>query len=93
VRIEAAGGGGGQIGGTNDKKESPSAPLLSLRVLTIAFVSVLVLAAAAQNPELQQRVGEIKLAAAENKQALAHYSWQQQQTTAIKGDVKDTRLF
>jgi len=75
------------------KKKIPATPLLSLRVLTIAFVSVLVLAAAAQNPELQQRVGEIKLAAAENKQALAHYSWQQQQTTAIKGEVKDTKLF
>jgi len=29
-------------------------------------------------------VGKLKLAAAENKQALAHYSWQQQQTIAIK---------
>jgi len=64
-----------------------------LKVLTIALVSVLELAAAAQNPELQQKVGEVKAAAAENKQALAHYSWQQQQTTAIKGEVKDTKLF
>jgi len=38
-------------------------------------------------------VGKLKLAAAENKQALAHYSWQQQQTIAIKRDVKDTELF
>jgi hypothetical protein len=68
-------------------------PLLWLRVLSTALVSVLGLSAAAQNPELQQRVSEVKLAAAENKQALAHYSWQQQQTTAIKGEVKDTKLF
>jgi len=64
-----------------------------LRGLTIGLIAVLELAAAAQNPELQQRVGELKQAAAENKQALAHYSWQQQQTTAIKGEVKDTKLF
>jgi hypothetical protein len=75
------------------KKNIPAIPLLLLRVLAIALASGLGLSAAAQNPELQQRVGEIKLAAVENKQALAHYSWQQQQTTAIKGDVKDTKLF
>jgi len=75
------------------KRNIPTTPLLWLRVLAIGLVSVLGLAAAAQNSELQQRVGELKQAAAENKQALAHYSWQQQQTTAIKGEVKDTKLF
>lgn len=64
-----------------------------LRALTIALVAMLEAAAVAQSPELQQKVGEIKQTAAENKQALAHYSWQQQQTTAIKGEVKDTKLF
>lgn len=51
-----------------------------------------------QNPagptsELQQRLAEVKEAAAANKQALAHYSWQQQETIAIKGNVKDTKMF
>lgn len=63
-------------------------PLLFLAVAVIALVS-----ATAQNPELQQKVAEVKQAAAENKEALSHYSWQQQQTTAIKGNVKDTKLF
>lgn len=49
--------------------------------------------ALAQNPELQQRLAEVKQSAAANKQALAHYSWQQQESIAIKGDVKDTKLF
>jgi hypothetical protein len=49
--------------------------------------------AAGQNGELQQKIAEIKQAAAENKQALAHYSWQEQQTTAIKGETKDTKVF
>ena len=49
--------------------------------------------AAAQNQEVQQRLADVKQSAAMNKEALAHYSWQQQETIAIKGDVKDTKLF
>ena len=75
------------------KGDIPPTPLLLLRGLAIGLISVMGLVAGAQSPELQQRVGELKQAAAENKQALAHYSWQQQQTTAIKGEVKDTKLF
>jgi hypothetical protein len=47
----------------------------------------------AQNPELQQKVAEIKEASAANKMALAHYTWQEQQTISIKGDVKKQQLF
>lgn len=75
------------------KGDTSTAPLLWLGVLAIALIPVLELAAAAQNPELQERVSEVKQAAAANKQALAHYSWQQQQTIAIKGEVKDTKVF
>lgn len=65
----------------------------SLRTLAFAALSVLGPLATAQNPELQQKVAEIKQASAENKQALAHYAWQQQETIAIKGEVKDTKLY
>jgi hypothetical protein len=41
-----------------------------------------------QNPQLQERVTEIKQAAVLNKQALAQYTWQEQQTISIKGNVK-----
>src|SRR5580658_9729927 len=47
----------------------------------------------AQNPEVQQKVAEIKTASAANKAALAHYTWQEQQTTSIKGDVKKQQVF
>jgi len=47
----------------------------------------------AQNPALQQKLAEIKTASAANKQALAHYTWQEQQTTSIKGDVKKQQVF
>jgi hypothetical protein len=46
-----------------------------------------------QNPELQQKVAELKAASAANKMALAHYTWQEQQTTSIKGEVKKQQVF
>src|ERR1700733_13215560 len=47
----------------------------------------------AQSPQVQQKLAEIKTAMAANKQALAHYTWQEQQTTSIKGDVKKQQVF
>jgi hypothetical protein len=46
-----------------------------------------------QNLQLQERVTEIKQAAALNKQALAQYTWQEQQTISIKLNVKKQRRF
>jgi hypothetical protein len=46
-----------------------------------------------QNPQLSERVAEIKQSAALNKQALAQYTWQEQQTISIKGDVKKQKQF
>jgi hypothetical protein len=42
----------------------------------------------AQNPELQQKIAEIKQAAAANKQALAQYTWVEQVTISLKGEQK-----
>ncbi len=64
----------------------------SLACFAAAVVTLSPLASA-QNRELQQRLAEVKQAAAENKQALAHYAWQQQETIAVKGEVKDTKIF
>jgi hypothetical protein len=66
-------------------------PLLG-GAMSVAVVLQLGLSVAAQSPA-QQSVAEVNQATAENKQALAHYSWQQQETIALKGDVKDTKLF
>jgi hypothetical protein len=60
---------------------------------TIVFQAVSALSGVAQNPELQQRLAEIKGASAANKQALSHYTWQESQTTSIKGEVKKQHLF
>ena len=47
----------------------------------------------AQNPQLQERVQEIKQSTAANKQALAKYTWQEQQTISLKGEVKKVQTF
>ena len=70
--------------------------LSGLALPLIATVAALVLTTLpfhAQNPELQQKLSEIKQASAANKAALAHYTWQEQQTTSIKGDVKKQQTF
>jgi hypothetical protein len=69
-------------------------PALVLPIVTAAAALLLsALPFHAQNPEVQQKLGEIKAASAANKQALAHYTWQEQQTTSIKGDVKKQQVF
>jgi len=41
-----------------------------------------------QNPELQQRIAELKESVAKNKQALATYTWHETDTVKLKGEVK-----
>lgn len=48
---------------------------------------------AGPNPEVQQRFDEIKQSLAANKRALAGYTWQQQQTVSVKGEVKKQELY
>jgi len=64
---------------------------LAVAVAVMAILSALQLSA--QNPALSQQVAEVKESAARNKQSLAHYSWQQQETISVKGDVKDVKLY
>lgn len=74
-------------------KNALLARLAALSALLLAVIPLATRHALAQNPELQQKVSEIKQTAAQNKQALSHYSWQEQQSIAIKGNVKDTKTF
>ena len=57
------------------------------------FVAVMVAFATAQNPQLQEKVTQIKESMAANKQALAKYTWQEQQTISLKGEVKKQQSF
>src|SRR5215469_9813338 len=65
----------------------------SVAVFSTAAVLAAIPLALAQSPQLEQRVAEIKEAAAVNKKSLAQYTWQEQQTIIIKGDVKKQDLF
>ena len=69
------------------------AAMSALLAVAVFVLASLALRAVAQNPQLQERVAEVKEASARNKQALAQYSWQQQETISIKGNVKDQKLF
>jgi hypothetical protein len=64
-----------------------SVVVISAGVYALAFVLP---EAAAQNPQMEQKVAEIKQASAVNKQALARYTWQEQQVISLKGEVKKT---
>ncbi len=63
--------------------------LLSVGLLAGSFTGI----AFAQNPELQQKVAEVKQAAAANKQALAQYTWVEQVTISLKGEQKKQEHF
>ena len=49
--------------------------------------------ALAQNPQLQEKLAAIKQSSAANKQGLAKYTWLEQQTISLKGEVKKTEQF
>lgn len=71
---------------------SKNSPMkLSLALLVISSLGVFTTftqPVAAQNPELQQKIADLKTAAAANKQALAQYAYVQTTTVSLKGDVK-----
>jgi hypothetical protein len=72
------------------RKLSHTTLLFSFVLLTTGYFTGL---AVAQNPELQQRIGEIKEASAKNKQALASYSWTGAVTISLKGEQKKQEHF
>ena len=60
--------------------------LLVLCVLAIGAASTHSLVA--QNPDVQQKVADLKAAMAQNKQALAQYTWVETDTISLKGEQK-----
>ncbi len=61
--------------------------------ITMAILILVSQCVIAQDPNLQQKVTQVKESMAANKQALSHYTWQEQQTVSIKGEVKKQQLF
>jgi hypothetical protein len=71
----------------------PSLRMAVLSPLVLLAGAVLISPANAQNPELQQRVAEVKESSAKNKQALASYSWTETVTISLKGEQKKQEHF
>ncbi len=71
------------------------------QVSRILFLPLFVLSAGAifpppvkaQNPELQERVGELKESMAKNKQSLGQYTWAEQVNISLKGELKKQQHF
>ena len=64
--------------------------------LTVAFVAVSLMnvaVRAAQDPQMLDKLMAIKSAQDANKAKLAQYTWQETESIAIKGDVKDTKVY
>jgi hypothetical protein len=67
--------------------------LMLSRAMTICTMLSAISQTLAQSPGLEEKLADIKQASAANKQALAHYTWLEQQTISLKGNVKKTQQF
>ncbi len=66
------------------------------RRLLFALAATLVLVASyafGQNPALQQKIAALKQSAAQNKQRLMHYQWNETQQITLKGEPKGSKQF
>jgi hypothetical protein len=65
------------------------------RAFLVAMAALALIASYAfsQNPALQQKLAVLKQAAAQNKQRLMHYQWNETQQVALKGETKSTKVF
>jgi hypothetical protein len=64
-----------------------------LIVFVMGVIALFTTTGYSQNPQAQEKIAELKQSMAKNKQALAQYSWQEQDTISIKGEVKKQELF
>jgi hypothetical protein len=69
---------------------APWATATGFLTAAIVLVTLAASTAVAQNPEIKQ---QIQQSVAANQQRLAHYTWQEQQTVSLKGDVKSQTLY
>jgi hypothetical protein len=62
-----------------------------LAAATLAVFAVI--PAISQNPQLQERLADIKQAVRANRETLAKYTWQEQQTIIMKNEERGQKLF
>ncbi|HET7872962.1 MAG TPA: hypothetical protein VFL42_10665 [Terriglobales bacterium] len=66
---------------------------IAAAILVAAAFAIPQLAAQGGDPQMQQKIADLKVAAAQNKQAMTQYTWVQQETVALKGEVKKQEVF
>jgi len=59
----------------------------------LALAAILAPSLRAQNPQMQQRLAELKQSLAFNKQVLGNYTWLEQQIISIKGEQKKEEMY
>jgi hypothetical protein len=74
--------------GTVMKNQSLRRLRLSLAASVLAIGATSIHSLVAQNPDMQQKVADLKAAMAKNKQALAQYTWVETDTISLKGEQK-----
>jgi hypothetical protein len=65
----------------------------NLRVIPVIVALLAATPAVAQAPVLQQKVAQAKQLMIANKQQLAHYTWQVQETVSVGGNVKQQSIY
>ena len=66
---------------------------LSLAASAIAIATASIRPAVAQNPDVQKKIADLKESLAKNKQALAQYTWVEEDTISIKGEQRKKEQF
>jgi hypothetical protein len=74
-------------------RSRPDSWTSGLALFALQIIACFTATAAAQNPQLQEKVAEIKEASQKNKQALGQYTWQEQVTISLKGEEKKQEHF
>jgi hypothetical protein len=62
-------------------------------LVVVSLVAAFTLQAPAQSAALQQKIAAIQASMAKNEQMLGQYTWQEQETVSVRGDVKKTALY
>jgi len=66
---------------------------LSFLLATATLIGSAVIPAISQDPQLQEGLADIKQAARANRETLARYTWQEQQTIIMKNEERSQKLF
>ena len=66
---------------------------MKIKKLTVIAFGLVGVCAFAQNQQLEERLMAFKQNQAANKQKLSQYTWTETETTSIKGEVKDTKVY